>query len=255
MDLTIDELLQGKSTIIRDKEYFPTKTYVEPFIERMSKYTDDFVIKALTPSQLSVTKNNPDIVYNRVWVQAILPDDYTEENHAQVYGLVYGLDPKIPRAKLYRANLNLDYMSLFISDSSWMTIQEIEEKGHIDFKPLNALASKDNEAIDIIKKMKNTTLKRSDYKSLLGNWGDFVIRDFDDSGFGIVKIPHSTVTKSYKQLFVDKNDKHYIPEDENPSLFNIYNSFSEIITNDKRDILNTVDKTLLLSRMLEIKRV
>ena len=34
--------------------------------------------------------------------------------------------------------------------------------------------------------------------------------------------------------------------------FQIYNSFTELITHDKRDILNVADKTLLLSEMLNV---
>ena len=36
MDLTIEQLLRGKATKIKDKEFFPTEAYVTPFLERMS---------------------------------------------------------------------------------------------------------------------------------------------------------------------------------------------------------------------------
>jgi hypothetical protein len=44
-ELTLSELLKGKATIIKNKEFYPTKTYVEPFIEKMSAYTYDFKVQ------------------------------------------------------------------------------------------------------------------------------------------------------------------------------------------------------------------
>ena len=32
MELTLSQLLQGKATKIKDREYFSTKQYVEPFL-------------------------------------------------------------------------------------------------------------------------------------------------------------------------------------------------------------------------------
>ena len=40
MEITIDELLAGKGTRIKNNEYFPTAGYVEPFLERMYKFTN-----------------------------------------------------------------------------------------------------------------------------------------------------------------------------------------------------------------------
>ena len=46
MELTIDQLLRGKATRIKEKEYFTTEQYVVPFLERMSKFTNEFIIQA-----------------------------------------------------------------------------------------------------------------------------------------------------------------------------------------------------------------
>ena len=85
MELTLEQVLGGKSTKIKNKEYFPTAAYVEPFIERLSKYTNNFVCKAVLPNQITMTKdgdiNLEDQTWNRVWIQAILPDNYPIPNH------------------------------------------------------------------------------------------------------------------------------------------------------------------------------
>ena len=71
MELTVEQLLQGKATKIKEKEFFTTKAYVEPFFDRMSKYTEEFIINVKPADQISLTPsgevNFDDIVYNRVW--------------------------------------------------------------------------------------------------------------------------------------------------------------------------------------------
>lgn len=42
MEITIGKLLEGKPTVIKDKEYFETKEYCQPFIDVMKKFTDKF---------------------------------------------------------------------------------------------------------------------------------------------------------------------------------------------------------------------
>ena len=66
MEITKDVLLDGKSTIIKNKNYLSTKEYVEPFFDEMSKFTDDFIIRVQTPNQMTVTDDNKDITFNRV---------------------------------------------------------------------------------------------------------------------------------------------------------------------------------------------
>ena len=51
MELTIEQLMQGKATRIKDKEYFTTEAYVTPFIDRVSKMTDNFIINAKPADQ------------------------------------------------------------------------------------------------------------------------------------------------------------------------------------------------------------
>jgi hypothetical protein len=66
MEITIGKLLEGKSTIINDNAYLSTKEYVNPFIELMQKFTDDFHIEVQMPTQLTITDSKEDITYNHV---------------------------------------------------------------------------------------------------------------------------------------------------------------------------------------------
>lgn len=252
MEISAKELLEGKSTIIKNKEYFPTKTYVEPFLEKMSKFTDKFIIQVKEADQMSVTKDSKDMVYNRVWIQAVLPEKYTVDNHDETYGLVYGLDARKPVAKIYRGTLNRACLNLCVFNPSWLHVQELQPDAPIDYSMLKELVQKENDMHLIIEKMKQEYMIREDKKLHLGDWIDFSIRQYDDRGFGKVQIASSVPINAYKDLYLDTDSKYYIPEGINPTKFQIYNTFTELITHDKKDILNTADKTLLLSKMLDV---
>ena len=100
--------------------------------------------------------------------------------------------------------------------------------------------------------MKETTLNRDDQKLYLGNWVDNTLRENQDYGFGKVKIAVSTPIDAYKQLFIDKDSQYFVPEGIDPTLFNVYNSFTQIITDDKKDIMNKFEKTMIINRILNV---
>ena len=57
MRVTLEQLYLGKSTRIKEKEYFTTEQYVMPFIDRMSKFTDKFEIQVKPADQISLTND------------------------------------------------------------------------------------------------------------------------------------------------------------------------------------------------------
>ena len=66
MEITTEQLLRGKATRIKNKDFFPTNDYVSPFFEEMSKYTDKFKVDVKLPSQITIDDTEDDITYNRV---------------------------------------------------------------------------------------------------------------------------------------------------------------------------------------------
>ena len=250
MDIELAELLNGKSTIIKNKEYYPTKLYVEPFIEQMSKLTDDFRIQVRTPDQMTVTKDSTDVTYNRVLIQAVLPDKYCIDNHDEVYGFLYGLDVKKPVVKMYKGYLNRACTNLSVFDPQWMDIQELIPGEPINMKNLKGLIEKENDFQLTLQKLKNEYVNRDDRKRHLGNWVDFAIREYEDYGYGKVKLATSSAINAYKLLFVDSESPYYIPEGIDPTMFDIHGSFTQIITDDKKDILTKFEKTIIIGKML-----
>ena len=66
MEITLNALLEGKPTMIREKEYFATKDYIQPFIDEMSKFTKEFVVNVQLPDQVTISNDSKDVTYNRV---------------------------------------------------------------------------------------------------------------------------------------------------------------------------------------------
>ena len=264
MDLTVDELLKGKATLIKNKEYLSTQAYVTPFLERMSKFTSDFRIQAKLPSQISITKkediNLEDTVFNRVWIQAVLPDEYSFDNHQEVIGMVYGLDARKPIAKIYRGALNMACLNLCVFNPSFLQVQEIEPEKAINFKGLKSLMEQTSDIKTWLDQLTNTEVPYNEelINENLGLWVRNSLNNSYDSGYGKVKLATSTAVDAYKLLYEDKMSPYYVKQGDVTNMFNVYNAFTELISNDQnkegehKDILNKCEKTLLLKNILTL---
>ncbi len=252
MDISVEEVLKGKPCLIKNKEFLSTRHYVEPFLNKMSSITNDFIVKVKLPDQMTLTPTSTDITYNRVWIQAVLPEKYTIDNHDEVIGMVYGIDVKTPVVKLYRGHLNRACTNLTVFEPQWLNTQELIPGDPINFNPLKELLEKENTFKVMLDKLKNQHVSRDERKQQLGNWVDFCIREYINLGSGKVKLAVSTPIDAYKQLFVDTDSIYYIPEGIDPDLYQVYNSFTQVLTDDSKDLLNKMEKTLLVGKLLNI---
>ena len=259
MKLTLPELLAGKATKIKDKEYFQTEAYVTPFLERMQKVTNDFRIEVKLPDQITVTKKEDldfdDVTYNRVWIQAVLPEPYRVENHDEVIGMVYGIDTRKPIAKFYRGGLNRACTNLCVFDPTYLSVQEMKSAEALNFRALDNIMEKANEIRAWLSKLNSITFERS-YQNInesLGRWIRNALYLKYENGFSPVKLGVPNVIDAYKLLFEDAKSPYYVSSDKNTNMFNIYNAFTEIISNkDQKDIINKCEKVLLLKDILSI---
>lgn len=252
MQIDLDTLLKGRATSIKGKNYFPTKAYVEPFLERMSKITNDFRVQVKTPDQLALEENETLDIYNRVVVQAVLPDELDIKEHFQVIGMVYGLDVRKPVVKFYSGALDSVCTNLTVFSPDQLVCNELSPESPINFKPLNSIIDNIEKTVSTIKALKSTSFDCS-YENTSEKLGDWIKRSmyaFIDNGYGKVKISTSTPVDAYKLLFEDDKSRYLIKEPET-NMYNVYSAFTQIITDGmKRDIMNTCEKTLLLKQIL-----
>jgi len=254
MELEISKLLQGKATRIKDKQFYPTAAYVEPFLERMQKYTNEFIINVKLPDQITNIDDVEDITYNRVWIQAVLPNQYSIENHQKVFGMVYGIDTRKPVVKFYSGGLNMACTNLCIFNPDMLDVQELQPETAINFKPLNRIAEQTDDIVSWLTKLTQTELDCSErnINETLGMWIRNCMYNSYDSGFGKVKLATSTAIDAYKLLFEDDESPYFVQENQDTNMFNVYNAFTQVITdNRKKEIINNCEKTLLLKDILD----
>ena len=255
MELTVEQLLQGKATKIKEREFFTTKAYVEPFFDRMSKYTEEFIINVKPADQISLTPNGEvnfdDIVYNRVWIQAVLPDEYAYENHKKVISMLYALDTRKPVVKMYTGALNMACLNLCVFNPDALNVAELEPTTAINYSPINLLMGMNDTIKSTLEKLDKMTFNRNEIYEDLGLWIDRCITSKFNSGFGTVKIAESAPVNVYKDLFYNE-DSNYYTQGEEVDGFTVYNAFTDLITQDKKDLVNKFEKTILIKEIMDI---
>ena len=213
MELTMEQMLQGKATRIKDKEYFTTEAYVLPFIERVSKLTDNFIINAKPADQISLTKegeiNFDDVIYNRVWIQGVLPDEFAFDNHKRVISMLYALDTRKPLVKFYTGALNMACLNLCVFNPEMLSVSELEPESAINYSFLRNAMSITEDIGVTLKRLSEMEFKRDDIFADLGHWVDNCIRAKINNGFGNIKLTISAPIDVYKDLFYDEKTKNY----------------------------------------------
>lgn len=247
---TKDVLLQGKSTLIKNKQYLSTADYVNPFFNRMDLLQSEYVIQVKQADQLSGTETNPDLIFNKVHIQAILPETYYNENDCRkCLGFLYGLDIKTPVAKFYIADIDREG-NLFGFDTNNLIVQELEDATPINYAPIqNLLERTDNNAL-MIQQIKNTTY--ADHEEMvhkMGEWVHYTLTNFYINEGGKIKLSTSLPIDAYKSLKLDKDSNHYVELHNAITILDVYKAFASLIKNDK-DVINNYEKTILFTRML-----
>lgn len=255
MELTTEQLFKGKATRIKEKEYFTTEAYVTPFMERVSKLTNNFIINAKPADQISLTKegevNFDDVIYNRVWIQGVLPEEYAWDNHKRVISMIYALDTRKPLVKFYVGALNMACLNLCVFNPEMLNVAELEPESAINYSFLRNALSLTDETASMLKQLSNMEFKRDAIFDDLGHWVDNCINAKINTGFGTVKLAESAPIDVYKDLFYDEKSKYYTTDDRVDG-FTVYNAFTDLITQDKKDLVNKFEKTLLIKDIMGV---
>ena len=254
MDITIEQALLGLPTKIKGKEFFGTKAYIEPFLDRMSKYTDNFTIQVKPADQISLTKDNEvnfeNIVYNRVWVEALLPDEYAYEGHQQSVSLLYALDTRKPLYKIFKNTVRMACLNMCVFSPEHLQVVELEPETAMNYSFANQVMEMTDNTRVMLENLSNTYIKRSEITDRLGEWVDNSLEATFNSGLGKVQLAEPTAISAYKSLVKDEKSDYYTPEGD-ICMFDVYNAFTDIITHDKgRDIVNKYEKIYLVKDIM-----
>ena len=261
MEIKLSELLAGRATRIKGKEFLPTAAYVEPFLERVQKITKEIRVQVQLPSQITYTANGDinteDITYNRVLIEAILPDEYKFDNdpHRAVLGMVYGIDVRKPVVKFFKGQERMSCTNLCVFSPSLLACQDLEAETAIDYKPLDNIIKQTDDTVSLLKKLIELSFDCSDtfINESLGKWIRNCINYSYDNHYGKVKVACSTPIDAYKLLFEKEDSEYYYGGNTGISMYQVYNAFTQILTDGmKKDPFNIFEKTLLISDILGI---
>lgn len=259
MDITINELLAGRATRIKNREYYKTEAYVSPFLEKLHKITSDFRVQVQLPSQITYTEdgsiNTEDITYNRVLIEGILPDEYKFNNdpHRAVIGMVYGIDVRKPVVKFFKGQERMSCTNLCVFSPQLLSCQDLEPESAIDFRPLERIIEQTDDTASWLKMLSTHDFDCSEdnVNRSLGSWIRSCMSDSFNNNYGKVKLAASTPIDAYKLLFEKEDSDYYTGIDNDTSMYQVYNAFTQVLTDSmKKDPFNIFEKTLLVKSIL-----
>lgn len=260
-EIQLNELLAGRATRIKNRDYFQTAAYVEPFLDRVQKLSKEIRVQVQLPTQITYTANGDinteDITYNRVLIEAILPDEYKFNNdpHRAVLGMVYGIDVRKPVVKFFKGQERMSCTNLCVFSPQLLSCQDLEPETQIDFKPLERIIEQTDDTATWLKKLIETEFDCSEHNvnESLGRWIRNCINYSFNNHYQPVKIACSTPIDAYKSLFEKEDDDYYIGLNGNTSMYQIYNAFTQVLTDGmKKDPFNIFEKTLLVRDILDL---
>ena len=261
MEISLKDLLCGKQTRIKNRDYFQTAAYVEPFLDRVQKISKEIRVQVQLPTQITYTANGDinteDITYNRVLIEAILPDEYkfNDDPHRAVLGMVYGIDVRKPVVKFFKGQERMSCTNLCVFSPQLLSCQDLEPETQIDFKPLERIIEQTDDTATWLKKLIETEFDCSEHNvnESLGRWIRNCINYSFNNHYQPVKIACSTPIDAYKSLFEKEDDDYYIGLNGNASIYQIYNAFTQVLTDGmKKDPFNIFEKTLLIKDILDL---
>ena len=262
MEIKLNELLEGRATRVKGKEFFPTRAYVEPFLERVQKLTSEFRVQVQLPKQITYTAdgdiNTEDITYNRVLIEAILPDEYkfNDDPHRAVLGMVYGIDVRKPVVKFFKGQERMSCTNLCVFTPELLACQDLESETQIDYNPLVRIIEQTDDTSVWMKKLIESEFDCAEFNvnESLGKWIRNCINYNFDNHYGKVKIATSAPIDAYKSLFEKDDSEYYAGLDSGAiSMYQVYNAFTQVLTDGmKKDPFNIFEKTLLLKNILDI---
>lgn len=252
MTIELKDLLKGQSTQIKGREFFSTEAYITPFIERMSRLTDDFVCRAIEPTQLSISSNGEiNTIYNKVLIEACMPSNSAT---TESIGMAYAIDARKPICKFYRCiKDNSSSGHLYIDSDRYIVNQPLEPESTLNYSLLDSLMDKELTTTEWMNSLEfmdfNASNDEVNYK--LGQWIRFAINFAINNEFGSIKIATNDIIAAYRSLFEDMKSPYSTSLGAHTTYANIYDAFSKIIY-DGKDIVNLIDKTYLLKSILSI---
>lgn len=240
--MTLDDLIKSEIFVKEGSgvDFKSPREYVLPFVDKISKLTNDFNIEI---SNKTTNRDKDSLVdhtsYGRFKIEAKLPSSFDIADSGSVIGMIVALDTKTPTFKCYNGKNVFACTNLTIFNANHVFTQE---------NNIGAVYSKVQDYIDTVDKgleeyaltvnmMKQKIYSGRDLDTFTGN----IIR----ASMRNPKLGHTVVIQGLKEL-EDSKSVYFARNNEN-SAWNYYNAVTEYIK--KADILDRGNKTVALSEI------
>lgn len=251
-------VLEGSATVIKNKEYLSTKAYIEPFVERLKTYTNNFICYVKPADQVSYDDKGVDTIYNKVLIIAVLPNDKDVSinrnervvSYHRVVCMSYALDVKVPICKFYTGVVDGDLV-FYAFGANCIHVQKIEPDTPIDYTSVQTII--DNGFNDncqfILNQNVSRSINRDKITENLGEWIDFTIKKEYINDSGRIKLSTGLPIEAYKLLTINRDSDYFVDGNEIP-MPEILKSFLIQISEDDKDLVNRYEKTQLVNQLL-----
>jgi len=256
---SLENIYNGYATVIKNKEYLSPRKYIEPFIEQLQNYTNNFICRVKPADQLTID-NEVELVYNKILITAVFPKEYDiistrygkQYNYHRVVIMTYGLDCKNPYCKFYTGVID-ENMNFYAFGGDCIKMQKIEPDTALDYSCLPDLIEhglSDN-CQTMLDQFDHIFINQENLQALLGEWVDFALQKEYINDSGKVKLASNMAVNAYKSIMLDRESNFY-SEDPEKSIHDLYCSWAEQITKDDKDFTNRYEKTQLINQMFKL---
>lgn len=247
-------IYKGKATLIKNKQYYSAKEYIEPFVNRLSKYTNKFVCEVKVADQLSSDGMEINTVYNRALIMAIFPDQYditvNKTSYHRVVCMAIGLDIKNPICKFYTGVINQNYI-FYAFGPDCMNIQKVEPETALDYSNIQTIINNglNDNCEAMLKQLVDLEIPKNTLINEMGKWVDFTLTKEYINDSGKVKLSSALAVDAYKNIALNKDSDFYVTDDF-CSYLTVYNALASPIVSDEKDLTNKYEKSKLINQLL-----
>lgn len=257
---TLNVIYEGSETLIKNKRYFSTKAYIEPFVEKLKPYTNKIICAVKVADQLSTEDSKIHTIYNKVMIMGIFPDKYdvlvnTNDKpitYHRVVCMAYSLDTRTPICKFYTGVVDIHGV-FYAFGPDCIQIQKIEPETAIDYSGVQGVinAGLNDNCREILQQNVTRVLPKSEMFNTLGSWIDFTLKKEYINDSGKIKLSNTLPIEAYKLLTLEK-DSDYYTERDSSTYSEILGALCSIVHSDDKDIINRYEKTQLINQMLKL---
>lgn len=262
MTITLDELLKGKAYKRGNSLYPETAEIVEPYLEYVQDYIDDYRIQVTKPTDLAVdiTENNDAEevteynLYSRVLVEGMLKPEYQltigdNDRYQKTISFLYALDTQNPIAKVYSGYLRQVCMNLSVFNPSAIVTKHFNDA---DFNNIynnipifiNRIEGEKKEYEDALNFMGNTEYTMQEIPVVLGTLAKNCIAKIS----GMSTAYNNMVKMLYSNQDVNGVKNIYYNREGKYTPYDLYQALTATISH-KTDMTKRADAVLKAYRL------